>query len=220
MLNKYLNYWSLYFDEDAGDNAGAQGADDKGKPAPADKGKPAADPKPAGNDGNGDDRDAPKYSDADLDRIIEKKLAKWKRQSKAEADEAAKLASMTAQERAEHERDQLQKELNDLKRANTIAEMEKTARNILATDNINVPDEIVSTLVDEDADTTSENVKKFAKAFKKAVQDEVKRQLTHKNPSSGSSAGTLTKDDIRKEPDARKRQQMIRDNMALFRNNK
>lgn len=213
-----FNYLMLYFDDegngDDGGNAGGTPGGDGGK----DKGgtKPAK----GGNDGNknnDDDRTTPRYSDADLDKIIEKKFAKWKKQQDAAVDEATRLANMTAQERAEHERDKLQKELDELKAANTRAEMEKTARGILKEDGVNVSDTIVALLVGKDADTTSENVKAFAKAYKADLQAEVKKQLSHKTPATGS-AGTLTKADIMKEKDPIKRQKLIRENMSLFKN--
>lgn len=193
-----IDFLKLYFDDGAADDSTA-GADDN-----------------KGTDNGSDDSNKLKYTDADLDRIIDRKFAKWKKQQAAAVDEATRLANMTAQEKAEHERDELQKKLDALERANTIAEMEKTARGILQADGVTVPDEIVSTLVGEDADETSSNVKAFAKAFKKAVQDEVKRQLTHKSPSSGTGSGTLTKADIMKEKDPIKRQKLIRENMSLF----
>lgn len=175
--------------------------------------KPADDKKSSG--------DEKKYSDADLDRIIEKKFAKWNKQKEAEVSEAAKLATMTEQEKIEHERDKLRSELEALKRANTIAEMEKTARGVLQESGVNVTDDIIACLVADDAETTSANVKSFAKAFKAAVQAEVKSQLAHKSPVSGSGTGkAVTREMIDKETDPFKRQQMIRDNMDLFRHKK
>ena len=209
---KYLDFLKLYFDEgsDGGENGGTTGNDAGNKGSATDQNKGTDN-----NDNGGDDRNTPKYTDADLDKIIEKKLAKWKRQAKAEVDEATRLANMTAQERAEAERDKLQKELDDLKRANTLAEMEKTARGILKEDGYDIPDDIIAVLVDEDADETDKRVKSFGKSFKKAVQDEVKRQLTHKTPSQGTG-GKLTSADIMKEKDPKKRQELIRQNMNLF----
>lgn len=212
---KHLDYINLYFDDPAagggdpaGNDGGNNGAGNDGTGNPA-----------AGNNngaGNQDDRNTPKYSDADLDKIISRKLAKWSRQQAAAVDEATRLANMTAQERAEHERDALQKELDELKRANAVADMERTARGILQADGVTIPDEIVANLVGEDADATSANVKAFSKAFKAAVQEEVKRQLSHKTPAAGAKTGALTKADIWKEKDPIKRQKLIRENLGLF----
>lgn len=167
-----------------------------------------------------DKSDEKKYSDKELNEIIDKKFAKWQKQKEAEVDEAKKLANMNAQERVEHERDKLKAELDALKKANTIAEMEKTARSILHESGVNVTDVIVSHLVADDAETTSKNVKAFAADFKAAVQAEVKSQLSHKSPTSGSTGKGMTRAELDKKLDAEtdpfKRQQLIRDNIELF----
>ena len=57
-----------------------------------------------------------RYTDADVDAIISKKFAKWQEQHEAKVAEAAKLAKMNATQRAEYERDQLQRRLDELRR--------------------------------------------------------------------------------------------------------
>lgn len=205
-MNKIFDFATLYFADDSADTS----ADNK--PANTPPTPPVSDK--SDKDSGKDDK---KYSDADVDKLLEKKFAKWQKQKEAEINEAKKLADMTATERAEHERDKLKAELDELKAANTRAEMEKTARSILQADGVAVDDKIVSHLVAADADTTSANVKAFAKAFKAAVQAEVKNQLSHKSPAAGTAGGGLTKEAIMKETNAIKRQQLIRDNISLFR---
>lgn len=205
-MNKIFDFKTLYFAEDSADT-------------PADNKPTNTPPAPPASDKSDKDsgKDDKKYSDADVDKLLEKKFAKWQKQKEAEINEAKKLADMTATERAEHERDKLKAELEELKAANTRAEMEKTARSILQADGVTVDDKIISHLVAADADTTSANVKAFSKAFKAAVQAEVKNQLSHKSPAAGTPGGGLTKEAIMKEPNAIKRQQLIRDNISLFR---
>lgn len=204
---EFINYKKLFFDES--DNSGdADNQPDANKPQGGNEQKP---------DGKDDARNEKKYSDADLDKIIENKFAKWQKQQAKAVDEAKKLANMTAQERVEHERDKLQAELDALKKANAISEMEKTARGILQTDGINIPDVIISYLVADDAEATSSNVKAFSKAFKAAVQAEVKSQLSHKTPTTGTTGKTMTKEEINKITDPVKRQEAIRSNLNLFR---
>ena len=206
---EFINYNKLFFDESEADNSGdADNQPDVNKPQGGNEQKP---------DGKDDARNEKKYSDADLDKIIENKFAKWQKQQAKAVDEAKKLANMTAQERVEHERDKLQAELDALKKANAVAEMEKTARGILQTDGVNIPDVIISALVADDAETTSNNVKAFSKAFKAAVQAEVKSQLSHKTPATGTTGKTMTKEEINKITDPVKRQEAIRSNLNLFR---
>lgn len=207
MKNYFLKKYFLIFDESGdADNTSAD-TDDTTKDSKGDGAKNSDDEK----------KSEKKYSDEDLDKIIAKKLEKWQKQKIAELDEAKKLATMTEQERAEHERDALKAELEELKHKNTVAEMEKTIRAILKENNINtVSDDIVSVLVNDDAEITSNNTKSFIKAFKASVQAEVKAQLAGKSPKAGTPSQGVTKDAIAKEKDPYKRQAMIRQNMNLY----
>lgn len=205
---EFKDYLRQIFAEDGG----SDGADDKG----AKGGNPGADDK-GGKNGNAepDDKDAKKYSDAEVDEIINKKFAKWQKEQERKISEAEKLAGMNAQEKAEHERDTLQKELDELKRANSIAEMEKTARTMLHDDGVNVPDEVVSSLIAEDADSTKTKVEAFSKAFKESVQTAVKDALKGKAPATGKGS-TLTKADILKITNRAERQKAIAEHIDLF----
>lgn len=156
------------------------------------------------------------YTDADLDEIIGKKFAKWQAQQQKKVDEAARLAKMTEQERAAAEKEALQKELDELKREKTMAEMGRQARSILSGERITLPDELVSMLITDDADSTSANIKAFAKLFKEAVAEEVKAQLKGKAPAKAASPAAITREQILAIEDARERQKMIKNNLSLF----
>lgn len=206
---EFKDYLRQIFAEDGGND----GNDDKG----ANGGNPGADDKGGNDDGaEPDSKDTKKYSDAEVDEIINKKFAKWQKEQEKKISEAEKLAGMNAQEKAEHERDTLQKELDELKRANSIAEMEKTARTMLHDDGVNVPDEVVSSLIAEDADSTKTKVEAFSKAFKEAVQTAVKDALKGKAPATGKSGSTLTKADILKITNRAERQKAIAEHIDLF----
>ena len=206
---EFKDYLRQIFAEDGGND----GADDKG----AKGGNPGADDKGGNNDGaEPDSNGTKKYSDVEVDEIINKKFAKWQKEQERKISEAEKLAGMNAQEKAEHERDTLQKELDELKRANSIAEMEKTARTMLHDDGVNVPDEVVSSLIAEDADSTKTKVEAFSKAFKEAVQTAVKDALKGKAPATGKGGSTLTKADILKIANRAERQKAIAEHIDLF----
>ena len=204
---KFKDYLSQIFAEDGGSDGNDEGA--KG-------GNPGADDKGGKNDEAEPDKDTKKYSDAEVDEIINKKFAKWQKEQEPKISEAEKLAGMNAQEKAEHERDTLQKELDELKRANSIAEMEKTARTMLRDDGVNVPDEVVSSLIADDADNTKAKVEAFSKAFKEAVQTAVKDALKGKAPATGKDGSTLTKADILKITNRAERQKAIAEHIELF----
>lgn len=210
MKMRYV-YLKQLFEEDG---AGATGTEGKG----TDGNKCSTE----GNGGTGDDggkggEPEKKYTDDDIDRIINKKFAEWQKKQQKAVDEATRLANMTAQEKAEHERDEMEKKYNELLRQNTVAQLTVQARKILSDDGIsNIPDEIVSVLVAEDADKTKANVDAFSKMFKNAVQEAVKTANKKPSPKTGSGS-TLTKADIMKVEDINERQRLIRENYELFR---
>ena len=76
-----------------------------------------------------------KYSDKDLDAILDKRFARWKADQEKEKEEAKRLADMNAQERAEAERDKVQKELDELKAKNAIAELAGSGKVEVLVDN-------------------------------------------------------------------------------------
>lgn len=136
-------------------------------------------------------KDAPKYTDADLDRIINKKFAEMQQKKDKEVAEAAKLAEMNATQKAEYERDQLKKELNELKRKDTLAEMTKTARKMLADEGITATDELLAVMVTTDAEETKAAVDGFTTLFKDALEVAVKERLRGETPkgSAGKPSG-------------------------------
>ena len=145
-----------------------------------------------------------KYSDADLDRIIGKKFAELEQKKQKEVDEAKKLAEMNAEEKAnykaqqETERaDKIQKELDEYKRKDALNEMSKTARKMLADENINVSDELLSRLVTTDAAETKSAVDSFAKMYKEAVESGVKERLRGDVPTASTGSATISEIDKR-----------------------
>lgn len=158
-----------------------------------------------------------KYTDEDVNKIIDKKFAEWQKKQQKEVDEAKKLAEMNATQKAEYERDQLKKKLEELERQASLGEMTKTARKMLSESNINIPDELLSMMVTTDAEETKLAVDGFAKAFKEAVESEVKERLKGEPPkrSSGSSQ-SMTKEQIMAIKDHELRQKKMLEHKELF----
>ena len=123
---------------------------------------------------------------------------------------------MTAQERAEHERDALKKELDELKKADAHNKMAQEARKILSSEKINISDGLVNMMVTSEAE---ENVDSFVKMFKAAVQDAVKDSLRGKAPTTGGSS-TLTRAELDKKlaeiASPVERQRLIAQHIDLF----
>ena len=164
----------------------------------------------------GDNKQQPKYTDADVDEIVSKRLAKWEKQQAAKVEEAAKLAEMNAQQKAEYERDKVQKELDEYKRRDTVNAMVAESRRQLSEQGIAVSDDILARLVGETAEETKASVDAFSTAFTAAVEDAVKKQLAGKAPAAGVATKTMTKEEILAIKDPITRQAAIRDNIGLF----
>ena len=157
-----------------------------------------------------------KYSDEDLNAILDKRFARWKADQEKEKKEAERLAEMNVQERAEAERDKVQKELDELKAKNAIAEMTNEARKMCAERDINVGEDLLSVLVNQDADKTKKAVDSFVKMFEQEVEKAVKEKLKGNGPKRGGSNKGVTRESILSITDPMERQRMIAEHMDLF----
>ena len=191
-------------------------------PAPADPAPqdpkpdtPAA-PKPADQTPS-NPAPSPKYTDDDVDKILSRKFAEWQKKKDKEMTEAQKLAQMDATQKAEYKAQQFEKELNELKEKNILSEMSKTARKMLAEEEINIPDELLERLVSVDAAQTKASVESFTKLFKGAVNEAVKNALKGPAPKAGiGGKTTATKEQIMAIKNPSERQWMIAENITLF----
>lgn len=177
---KSLFNLQMYADDPAAAGGTAPGTAEKNEPAAADTGKD----KPAGPE--------KKYTDEDVDRIVKNRLARAQEQAKKEKEEAEKLAEMNAQQKAEYERDQLKKELEELKRKDALSEMSKVARKMLSDESINISDELLSMMVTTDAQQTKQNVDSFMKMFKADVEAAVKTRLKGEPPRVGATSSPVS----------------------------
>lgn len=161
---------------------------------------------------------------AEYDRRIQKAVSaavtraqeKWKALTDDKLSEAEKLAKMTKEEKAEYKTKQLEKELAALKRQNAVTEMAKTARKMLAEEEINIPDELLGHLVSESAEDTKAAVESFSKMYKAAVQAAVKDALKGNPPKGGSGGKSMTKEQIMAVSNPLERQKLIAENITLF----
>lgn len=158
-----------------------------------------------------------KYTDADVDDILNRKFAEWQKKHQKAVDEAQKLATMNATQKAEYERDQLKKELDELKRVSALAEMSRTARKMLSENGITISDDLLSVMVTEDAETTKSAVDSFTQMFTEAVEAAVKDRLKGEPPRKGSGGVTsMTKEQIMAIRDPELRQKKMLENKELF----
>lgn len=143
-----------------------------------------------------------KYSDDDLDKIINAKFARWKedqdKKIKNAQEEAAKLAKMNAEQKQQYEMEKLRKENEDLKKANLHAELGRSASGLLKERNIEATQDILDFVVGEDAETTNKNIDKFVKVIEEQVKRAEIARATGTTPKNITNNGnTLSEIDKR-----------------------
>lgn len=207
----------------------ADGEGDGGTPQGGQEGNPDGDPDGTGTGAKTepisfDDFLGMKGNQAEFDRRVNKAIAtavanaqkKWETITSNKVSEAEKLAQMTSEEKERYRADKAEKELEELKKKMALGDMAKTARKMLADEEVSVPDEIIFSLVSDDAEKTKESVEAFTKAFKDAVQEALKKALKSGTPRTGGSSGGITIEDIKKVKDPAERRRLIAENMDLF----
>lgn len=157
-----------------------------------------------------------KYTDEDVNRIIDRKFAEWeKKQSKAKS-EAEKLAGMNAEQKEKYENEQLKKQVEELLRKDALGKMATVARGMLGEKNISVSDDLIEMLISDDAEKTKSSVDSFINAFQSAVEKAVKDALKGNPPKKTSEPASITKEQIMKVKDPLERQKLIAEHMDLF----
>lgn len=188
----------------------------------ADDGDGGADGSDGGADGGADGAPGtapkgsePKYTDADVDKIIEKKFAEWQKKQEKKVSEAERLSKMSAEEKANERIKQLEERLAAADREKAVAAMSKQARAILSDKNINVNDDLLANLIAEDAETTKANCENFISLFNAAVEKAVKEKVKGEPPKTGGSSG-ITKEQILKITNRAERQRLMAEHPELF----
>lgn len=180
------------------------------------------------------DEEEKTFTQEDIDRIIQNRLAQA--QKKADADkqkaiedalakeneklQAQKLKEMSDAERQAEELKELKAQLEELKLKDERATMGAEVRKQLADKQITVSDAIVNMLVAKDAETTNGRLKDFTELFLQAVDDGIKAKLKGKTPAAADKPASMTKTELQEKlakiDDPIKRQELIRQNLNLY----
>lgn len=184
----------------------------------ADDPQPDPEPEPTPEPEPEPKSDEKKYSDDDVDKIINRKFAEWEKKQEKERQkksEAEKLKEMNAQQKADYEREQLEKKVEELMKKEALSQMSRSARGMLQEKGINVSDQLLGMLISEDADTTKASVDSFISLFQAEVGKAVKEALKGETPRTGGASG-MTKEQIMAVTNRAERQRLIKENINLF----
>lgn len=135
-----------------------------------------------------------KYSDAEVDEIINKKFAKWKKEQEAEQSEAKKLKSMNAEEKLKYNNDKRQAELD--KREQEIARRELMAEAKTILNERGLPIDLAGVIDLTDADTVKASIDAIGKQWEQAVQKGIADKLKGAQPltKAPQSSNSITKE--------------------------
>lgn len=167
------------------------------EPDPEEGGKPdndnldGGDPKK--NKPDDDKGGEKKYTDDDVNGIVEKKFAKWKAQHEkdlAEAKkEAEKLAKMNADQKKDYDMEKLKAENEKLKAEAARIELGKEATNILKEHEVDATQDILDFVVGKDADSTKSNIDKFVEIINVQVKAAEVKRAKGKTPKDFGDGG-------------------------------
>lgn len=167
------------------------------------------------SDDNQDNKPELKYSDDDVDRIVNEKYAKFAAKKQKEVDEAKKLAKMSKDDKQKFEMDKLKSEAQEAQNELAKYQMRDTAKQMISDSGVTATDEVIDLVTSSDAETTKTNVSK-ALNFAKAIREQVTKELSQGTTPRTVGSSTLSKQEIMKIQDPIKRQQAIKDNLGLF----
>ncbi|MDT2669145.1 DUF4355 domain-containing protein [Enterococcus dongliensis] len=115
--------------------------------------------------------------DKDVDSIVKSKKSRWEQEAEAKKEEAKKLAKMNAEEKLQHELEQKEAEIAELKRGQTLNEMKSEASKMLSGAGLPQDDELLGLIVSDDAEATKKAVAVITN-FASLIKKENARQTT------------------------------------------
>lgn len=179
---------------------------------------------PVDNQGTSDEQNetkkpsGKKYTDDDVNRIVQQKLDRERERQKAELDEAKKLAKMNAQEKQKYELEKVKQEAQNAQDELATYRMRDTASEMFAEQGITPDKGALDLVTTSTAEGTSANVEKLI-TFAQAIKEQTTKELTKGSTPRVDGAGrTMTREDIMNITDPNQRQQAIADNLNLFNN--
>ena len=135
-----------------------------------------------------------KYTDNDVDAIVNKRFAKWKTEQeqavKSAKEEAEKLAKMNAEQKQNYEIEKLQKENEKLKQEAAKVELSRSATGILAEKGIEATQDVLDFVVGNDADDTNAKIDKLVKIVEYQLKKAEIARATGTTPKTMTNSGS------------------------------
>ena len=139
------------------------------------------------------------FTQAEVDKIVQKRIARVEKSQAelevaAEQDEAAKLESMTTQQKKAYEAKKKDDELAQLKQELTHFKMRGVATDILAEKGISSDKDVLDFVCADTAEETQARIEKFAAIVDRVAGAKRKAQFTRSTAPAASQSGKETTD--------------------------
>ena len=138
-----------------------------------------------------------KFSQEDIDKILNKKFAQWKKKEEEAKKEAEELSRLSE---ADRQRKLFEKEKEEFEATRKAFEQDKllneTVKQLASR---NLPIEFADILKAQDAESTLENINKFEEKFNAALEAKVNDRLKGNTPKSATNKSLeITKEAFKK----------------------
>ena len=145
------------------------------------------------------------FTQEEVNKLIEKRLAKEKAKAEKEKAEAEKLAAMNAEEKNKYELEKQKKELEDKIAEYNKKELKQESINILTEKgySIQTAKQLAEFLNYKDAESCKTSIDTMDKILKSCVEVEVNNKLKATNsiaPKANTNTGVITWEQVVKDP--------------------
>lgn len=165
-----------------------------------------------------DSKEEKTFTQDEVNELINKRLDRERKNQQAEIEraknEATKLAKMNSDQKKEYELDKARKEAEQAKADLQRYQMRDEARKMLSENDLSLTDDQLALVVTGDAETTQERINllaSIAESIRENVRDDFRKGKTPRVNND-----SITREDIEKIKDPKKRLEMIRTHLDLF----
>ena len=155
------------------------------------------------------------FTQADVDRMISQMADRFDKKYAKRAEEATRLASMTAEEKARHEIERTKQEIEDMKRSMVVEQNKAECARILAEENPKLAG-LAKFVVAEDAETMKKNIDEVKRAVQSAVNEMVDKRLVGYTPRRESGLPNEITKEVFKGMSLDQQQQLYKEKPDLY----